>query len=179
MIQNSSAPFTDPQIRNRDEAEAAMAQATSLQLQLNAVVDLQNAKLILARQHDEEIGTLKKRIARQTERLELWARANREELGEKKSLELRQGTLGFRLGNRAVKLLEGWTDAMVLNKLRQLGKAFAGYIRNNPELNRQAILSDSRPNVALLTGKDLKRMGLEIRQEEKFFIEPKLEEVPA
>lgn len=179
MIHNSDPPFLDPLIRNRDELEAAMAQVTALQLQLNALVDLQNAKLIQARKQDEEIGALKHRLAEQAARIEVWARGNRTELGEKKSLDLRQGTIGFRLGNRAVGLLEGWTDAKVLCKLRKLGKAFAGYIRENPTLNRQTILSDSRPNVARLTEKDLKRIGLEIRQDENFFIEPKLEPVPA
>lgn len=173
-------PLLAAEIRTRDEAEAAMAIITSLQLQLNVVVDQQNAELQVARKHDADILELKDRINKYTSRLETWATANRQVFGQAKSLELRQGTIGFRLGNRAVKLLEGWDEARVLAKLRELGKKFVErYIRNNPELNKQQVLSDARPEVALLSSKDLTRLGLSIERKEKFFAEPKLEVLKA
>lgn len=175
-------------IETRDQAEAAVAQITALTLQLNDETNQQNAKLILARKHDQAIKALEERRARYEEAVEAWARRNRKSLrldgqpGEKKSIELRQGKIGFRWGPRKVSLLKGFTEEVVLARLRGLAKKakhWARYIRVAEALNRSQVLDDARPEAGLLSGKDLTRIGLEVLREESFYVEPKLEPVPA
>ena len=98
-----------------------------------------------------------------------------------KSLEMRQGVVGFRWTNRAVRLLRGVTDELVLEALRKLGKKarrWRRYIRVKEDLDRRQILADYRPEVARLADKDLERMGIELSREERFYVEPKLEKAP-
>ncbi len=165
-------------VKTRDQAEAAVALHAVLTVELNTAVNRQNAEILAARAKDKEINQLRERIGRYEQALKEWAEKHRQEFGESKSLEMRQGTLVFRLGNRVVNLLEGWSNFMALAKLRNAGKKFGEYIRVKEEIDRQRILSDSRPEVGKLKEKDLKRFGLVIEQPERFFVEPKLETPP-
>lgn len=156
-----------------------MAQFTALSLQINQEINAQNAKLILARKHDSAIRDFTERRSRYGSALEKWAIENRErEFALSSTLELRQGTLRFRMGQRAVKFLEGWTELLVLDRLRKL-KKFRPYLRITHEVNRQLLLSDTKPEAEKLKEKDLAEIGLRVAREEKFYIEPKLEAAPA
>lgn len=174
-------------IETLDQAEAAVAQITALTLQLNDETNQQNAKLVLARKHDDAIKSLEERRARYEDALETWANKNRKSLGlagepgEKKSIDLRQGTIGFRWGRPKVAFLKGFTEDVVLARLRRLArkaKHWARYIRVAETLNRSQILDDARPEAGLLSGKDLTHIGVEVTREETFYVEPKLEPVP-
>lgn len=165
-----------------------MAQLVALHIQRNQEFNEQNAKLALARQHDTKIAELEARMKRYELGLWQWAKDNRKELGlagepgEKKSLELRQGRIGFRWGPRKVWLLKGFTEEVVLGRLRGLAKKakhWARYIRTSEVLNRSQVLDDARPEAGLLSGKDLTRIGVEVTRQETFYVEPKLEPVPA
>ena len=170
----------EPVPKTRDEAEAAMGLIAALTIELNAALALQNAELIQARKRDPVITDLKDRIARHAVRLKAWATENRaglglvaEQPGDKKSLALRQGTIGWRWTNRAIKLLEGWTDALVLAKLRKLKRR--AYIRIKHEVDRQQLLKDANPDNPKLTAAELRAFGVEVKREEIFFAEPNLE----
>jgi len=174
-----------PIIITRDQGEAAMAVLVALTLQRDAEVGLQNASLVEARKHDEAIAGFSARMQRWERALEKWAHDRRKflglagEPGEKKSLELRQGTLGFRWGNRKVQLLEGFTEETVMQRLRGLvkkAKRWKVYIRVKEDLDKRQVLDDTRPEVALLSKADLTRLGLSIGRDENFYIEPKLEQ---
>lgn len=183
MVSETSSSET-LKITNRDQAEAATALLVTLQMERNHEATLQNVQMLEARKHGGIIAKLDERMSRYHVALEDWARSNREDLGltcehgQKKSIELRHGVLGFKFGNRMVKLLEGWTDALALKKLKQLaGKAeiLLSYVRVKEEINRVQILNDTKPEVARLDEKTLKRFGLCIAQEESFFIDLKIE----
>jgi phage host-nuclease inhibitor protein Gam len=157
-----------------------MALVAALTVQLQEEVSAQNGKLLLAREHDKKILDLKERISRHGSRLEGWAKANRTALfGEAQSLELRQGTIGFRLSNRGVKLLEGWTDASVIERLLKLPETFHQYVRIKRELDRQRVLADSRPEAERLSERDLAKFGVGIGRSESFFMEAKVESLQA
>jgi phage host-nuclease inhibitor protein Gam len=93
------------------------------------------------------------------------------ELFEKrKSVDWTHGTFGFRTGMPKIKTRKGFTWASVLTLVKGL---FPTYVRNVEELNKDLIIADREK---LGEGK-LKDMGVEVVQDETFFIAPKLEEI--
>lgn len=158
-----------------------MGLIAGLALQLDEAINRQNAKLVEARSHDQVIKSLRERIEKQTARLEGWAVSTRSSWGEAKTLHLRHGDIGFKWSARSVRLLKDWTEAEVLLKLKRLGKWWKKeFIRVKEELHRARILDLSRPEAVErsgLTPAALKQIGLEIAREEKFFAEPKFEDV--
>jgi phage host-nuclease inhibitor protein Gam len=164
-----------PEIKSKDEAEAAMAIIAAVVLLRDRAIHKKNRVMVLAQRRGKHIEELNQRITRQEERLKKWSKDNLAELGEKKSLELRHGVIGFRRGNRATRCLEGWTWELVLNKMRRLRKRWGSYIKTTEDVNRQQMLSDSRPECGKLSETELKRIGVEIWRDEHFFVDVKIE----
>ncbi|MDE2101093.1 MAG: host-nuclease inhibitor Gam family protein [Patescibacteria group bacterium] len=183
-IQPAEESFT---IQTRDQAEAAMSLIAVLTLQRDQEQAAKNVQLLEAGKRDARISELGKRMQRYEAALQDWATRNREALGltgkegEKKSMELRQGAIGFRWSNRSVRLLPNWDEIKALAALKKMAgfkKAFLDYIRKKEELNKLRILEDSKPEVGKLDDKTLRRFGITIGRTEVFFIEPKLEQPP-
>lgn len=141
-----------------------------------------NKIMLLARRRDERIQELNGLIAKQAERLKEWAGGERTSWAAK-SLELRHGTIGFREGKNAVKLLVEWTWERVLEALRELRKRarrkekWGVYIRVKEEINKQQIAADFQAR--RLSQKDADRFGVTMGKDEHFFCEPKIERAPA
>lgn len=103
--------------------------------------------------------------------LQLYAETNPELFDPKKSYDLVHGSIGFRTSNPAVKQLTGFTVAASL----ELAKEFAPeWIRTKEEINKELIIQERDKGDAAAV---LKRIGLKVVQEEKFFIELKEEAV--
>ena len=98
-----------------------------------------------------------------------WAARNPGEFGNRKSLPLTHGTIGWRVGNPTLKPLSGWTWDRVCEKLATT-EGWMGYVRIKSEVNKEAILTDRDA----LPETDLKKMGVQVIRNEPFFIEPKL-----
>src|SRR6266699_1678822 len=135
-------------VGTRDQAEAAMAMVAALTLQLNQETNRQNAELLLARTRDQKIKELRERLTRYEIALEDWGKKNRKEFGESKTLSLRQGQIEVRELPRSVQFLKGWTEELVLARLRL--RSLKVYIRTKETLNRQLILQDTKPEVGRL-----------------------------
>jgi phage host-nuclease inhibitor protein Gam len=102
----------------------------------------------------------------------LWAEANPDEFGPARSIEALHGAVGWRTGQPALKTLAGWTFDRVLQTLKRAGTL--AYIRVKEEVHKQNLLSDRDA----LGPEKLRQFGLRVVQEETFFVEPKLTEVP-
>jgi len=171
---NSAGPDnTALEIHTRDQAEAAGAQIATLTIQINAAVAMQNRAEFAAQKHGKAAQDLRERIARYETALRSWAEQNRALMGDKKSLELRHVEIAFKMSPPAVTLLEKWELKDVIKKLWRSRK-LKQYVRVKHELDRQRILADVRPEVGRLTMKLLKRFGLVVSKEEKFYVDPKL-----
>ncbi len=164
----------DP-IKTRDEAEASMALLTTYQVQLDSEVAAQNVELQIPRKRDLKIIELRNKISAQSARLGEWAKGDRKSWGEVKSVELRQGVVGFKVGNNRIELLRGWTWESSLEKLRK-AKKFLAYVRTSYEVDRAKILSAARDEI--LKPAALKRFGMEITRSESFYVVPKVEAAP-
>jgi phage host-nuclease inhibitor protein Gam len=178
-----------PPITSRDMAEAAMAQIAGLTIQLDEAVALQKNEILKARAKDKEIQELGDRITKHTKRLEAWSQVDRKDWGEAKSLDLRQGSIGFKYSNRHIELLAEWTELKVISRLKALGEAipaFRQYIRIKEELHKVCILDNSRPEIVenpktpkeeRLTPSMLRRFGVEVKRDERFYAEPRFDVV--
>jgi phage host-nuclease inhibitor protein Gam len=71
-----------------------------------------------------------------------------------------------------LKTLPGWTFDRVLQTLKTAGAL--DYIRVKEEVHKQNLLSDRES----IGPERLREIGLRVVQEETFFVEPKLTEVP-
>ncbi len=80
------------------------------------------------------------------------------------------GTLGFRTGTPALKLLSrAWNWQKVLEACQFILPAF---IRNKPEIDKEQIIAQRDELREFLP-----KVGLKVDQGESFFVEPKLTEV--
>ena len=175
------AADVDFHIASRDQAEAAGAQIVALTLQIDGVKSKQNRAEFAAQKHAKAVQGLFDRIARYKTALQAWANNNRDELlKESKSIEMRHVTLSFRRSPPFVRLLPNWEIKAVIQRLFKSAR-LRQYVRVKHELDRQRLLADSRSPAppAVLAKENLERFGLEITQEENFFVEPKLTSLKA
>jgi hypothetical protein len=102
--------------------------------------------------------------------LEMWAEKNAAEFGDKRSLMMTHGIIGFRKGPRTVKARSGLTWEKVVLRLESV---FDGiYVRLTPSVDKETILKDEAEG-KLPTDK-LQEMGVRIVQEDNFYADPKL-----
>ncbi|MBR2266460.1 MAG: host-nuclease inhibitor Gam family protein, partial [Paludibacteraceae bacterium] len=119
--------------------------------------------------------------------LQAYAVENKPELfTKKKSLDMAHGTIGFRTGTPKLKTLKGFTWASAL----QLAKKFLPftYIRQTEEIAKDKLLADrDLKEVAVYdtpTGdprevtmrEAMAACGIQVTQDETFYVEPKKEE---
>ena len=115
-----------------------------------------------------ELATLDEAITTRSQTIATWCEAHQAELFAKsKSMALGPATVGYRTSPPAIKPLAKWTFARVLETLRQspLGRAF---IRTKDEVDRAGLLG------ANLAPDEYAALGVQIVQEEEFFISPHL-----
>lgn len=150
-----------------DDAEAAMRKLAIVccdQRETQAGLD---RDLVEARSRFEP--ALKRLAAERAEletQLERFAEANRQEIfGGRQSVELRHGTMSYRLGQPALKLLRGWNWDKITMWLLQHS---ARYVRTTYAAQKEALLAD-RDNLAL------EEMGLRVVQTERFEATPRQE----
>lgn len=84
-------------------------------------------------------------------------------------MESAHGVFGFRIGTPKLKNLKGFTWAAVTNLCKEY---LPSYIRTSEELDKQGLLADrDNEDVAGMFPK----IGVQVVQEESFFVEPKKE----
>jgi phage host-nuclease inhibitor protein Gam len=126
--------------------------------------------------HQPVLAQIAKQIEEKTALLESWASANPAEFPKhRKSIDLLHGTLGFRTGMPKLKTLAKWTWDRVLEKLREL--SLAAFIRTKDEVNKEAVIA--AVGEGRLLPEDARQLGVQVVQDETFFVEPRIEELPA
>ena len=168
-----------------DVAFATFAKADASINKIQAEIELQCAKIREKRQADLTRLTAERDAAFET--LQSFATENQTELfAKKKSLEMAHGVIGFRTGTPKLKTLKGFTWASAL----QLAKKFLPftYIRQTEEIAKDKLLADrDLKEVAVYdtpTGdprevtmrEAMAACGIQVTQDETFYVEPKKEE---
>lgn len=166
-----------------DVAFATFAKADASINKIQAEIELQCAKIREKRQADLTRLTAERDAAFET--LQSFATENQTELfAKKKSLEMAHGVIGFRTGTPKLKTLKGFTWASAL----ELVKTFLpSYLRQNEEIAKDRLLADRDLDEVGVTeecflnrmpmSQAMAKCGIQVVQDETFFVEPKNEEV--
>ena len=162
-----------PILKTRAAAEAVINETVALQISRESLVAERDAKILAIQEaHGPEIDAHAEQIESNLALLEQWALANRAEFSEAQSIAINGHRIGFRLGNPAVK------PAGKLKFLAKGGELVRKYIRVKQELNKEAILETGRltdsgdATTRELAETELSAIGVEIVQEETFYLDP-------
>lgn len=119
-----------------------------------------------------ELEAAQAEIDQRVTAVQAWAEAHPEEFAKRKSIEFTHGTVGFRIGTPKLALLSrAWTWEKCLLQVRTLLPAF---IRDTPSIDKEAILAQRDEEIVQFA---IRGCGLKVTQDEKFFVEPVLDEV--
>jgi phage host-nuclease inhibitor protein Gam len=165
-----------PVILTRQEMERAMGEVREYIIEKTKLAANRDAKVTaIDDEFNPKIAAIDVKLKATAEALELWSDENPAEFGERKSIELLHGKLGYRIGQWKTETLKGWTWEKALKKAQELKGKFTDYIRTKHEINRDQLIIDR----SKLTAEDREKIGVRIFQEEAFFIEPNVTEVEA
>ena len=152
-----------------DAAFSAYAKADAQYVKITAEIELQCAKI--REKFADRLASLDEERTRNFDVLQSFATENQAELFvKKKSLDMAQGTIGFRTGTPKLKTLKGFTWASAL----QLVKEFLPtYVRTSDEIAKDKLLADRDEDGMR---EQMAKCGIQSVQEETFFVEPKKED---
>lgn len=154
----------------REAAEDAFARYNDTVNRLEELQAKMNTEVTGIRErYDKPIGDLQQKRDDCFEVLQVYAQENPELFDKKKSVEWTHGVFGFRTGTPKLKTLKGFTWSSVLSVIKSL-KPF--YVRTVEEVNKELLLAD-REKLA----DSMKNLGVEVVQEETFYVQPDLKQV--
>jgi phage host-nuclease inhibitor protein Gam len=160
----------------RARAEELLGELATLKLQEREEKNALDRDLTAAREaYEAPLLRLAKQIEEKTTILESWAAANPEEFPKnRKSIEMIHGILGYRTGTPKLKTLPKWTWDRVLEKLREMLPEF---VRTKEEVNKEGLIA--AVGEGRLDPTEARQLGVQVVQDEAFFVEPRLSEQPA
>lgn len=123
--------------------------------------------------HSADLDTLERELADKRARVHLWAEDNRDSFRGKKSIECHHGIIGFRSGPPKLEKIKADTSwELIAQKMRRFtwGAAYLRSPEPQPEVNKEALLADRHK----LDTDKLKKVGLRIAQDERFYIAPRV-----
>ena len=145
---------------------------------IQADVELQCARI--REKWQERLTSLMEERSESFDVLAGYAAEHPELFTRRKSLEMVHGTIGFRTGTPKLKTLKGFTWASALELVKRI---LPGYIRDrDPEIAKDKLLADRELDSIVLNTATrdvvsmqdaLKGCGLQVVQEETFYVEAK------
>lgn len=152
-----------------DEAFASYSMAEAQAAKITADIELQCAKI--REKYADKLTALEEQKTTAFDTLQAYASENKGDLfTKKKSLDMVHGTIGFRTGTPKLKTLKGFTWASALQLVREF---LPSYIRTTEEITKDKLLADR--DVEGMCD-NMSRCGIQVVQDETFFVEPKKEE---
>ncbi len=171
---------TVPVPKNLSQAEATLGiLAHKSHLLKTKRGEMESALEDVRKKYQPKLDELTQDIEANKIALEQWSEGVRGEWGEKKSLELVHGTIGFRTGQRQLVPLAKMNWLKVLQNL--IAKKFRKYVRTKLDVDRAKILKDSQEtdheeggiSEPVLSKEVLSELGLKVVQEESFYVDLK------
>ena len=160
-------------IESREDREKARGEFAQARLALEGARLEKEARLKEAREEFEAVEpALKAAVEAPFKQLELWARIHPEAFDGRKSLELVQGTIGFRTGQPRVVLPRGCDEAQLCAELQ--GDGLGRFVRMVPTLDREELLRCARsdaPEDSAWPERLSKGYGIRVSQAERFYAE--------
>lgn len=166
-----------PMIKSREEAETVMNELASAANNQRSFLALRDEEILSVNSKFEaDLAECAQILKDRTDALRAWAECNPDAFPKgRKSLELLSGTLGFRTGMPKLAVLSrafNWERVLDLVKSAVAWKRF---VRTKEELDKEGIIAAAAAAADKAQFADeLKRVGLQVKQDDTFFIEPKL-----
>lgn len=156
---------------NREAAEEAFARYNNCVSRLEVQQGKMNSELTAVKEkYESNISKLQDEKDEAFEMLQAFAESNPDLFQDKKSIDFTHGTIGFRTGTPKLVTRKGFTWPAVLQLVKgKIGK----YIRSKEELDKELLLADRKT----LGEATLKELGMEVKQDETFYVAPNLEQV--
>lgn len=150
-----------------EEAMNSYATAHAKHESITTKMDVQIAKI--REKFQSELNDLAETQESNYEVVQTYCEENPELFAKKKSMDTVNGTVGFRSGTPKIKLLKGYTWAVVMKLLKS---TLPTYVRTVEEPNKEKLLADrNAPEVAA----QFKEVGIMVDSDERFYIELKKE----
>lgn len=152
-----------------DEAFATYAKSDAQLQKINADIELQCAKY--REKYADKIATLSEERDKAFDTLQAFATENQAELfTKKKSLDMAHGVIGFRTGTPKLKTLKGFTWASALELVKEF---LPDYVRQTWDIAKDKLLADRDAEEMLSR---MAKCGMQVVQDEAFYVEPKKED---
>lgn len=169
MAREKKTVVTEVTREQMEEAFAEYAKADARAQKIIANMDVQFTRI--REKHQDELAALQACKSECFEVMQTFAMENKDELfSRKKSMETTHGVLGFRTGTPKLKTLKGFTWKAVTTLLQEF---MPDYVRTVTEPAKDKLLADreAEPARSLFA-----KVGIQVVQDESFYVEPKKEE---
>lgn len=156
---------------SREQAEQAFAEFAAADAKVNNLTSKMDIEMTRIREkYADQLAEQNARKDTAFDIIQAYALENKDELfSKKKSIESAHGVFGFRTGTPALKTLKGFTWKAVLVLVKD---KMPSYVRITEEVDKASLLNDrGKEKVATMYPK----IGVQVVQEESFFVEPKKE----
>lgn len=160
--------------KEADKVMAAYAMADARRSEINALIDEQFTKI--REKYAEELEQNKEVLEVNFQKMQMYAETRPELFKAKKSYDTTHGTIGFRTGTPKLKAKKGFTLASVLMLLKSKGKKATMYIRTKEEIARDVLIANRKDAQCKVL---LEEVGLDVIQDDTFYIDLKKEEAEA
>lgn len=151
-----------------ESCEDAFAQYNRCVSDLQVIEGKMNAEITAIKEkYESRINKLQEVKDENFEVMQAWAENNPDQFESKKSIDFTHGTIGFRTGMPKLSLRKGYTWSSVLDIVKDKVKNF---VRTKEEVDKDGLLAARETT-------DLKSLGLEVKQDETFYVQPALEVV--
>lgn len=152
-----------------EQAMASFAMAEARKAKIKAEIDIQFTKI--RDEYAAEQAELDEIINLSFDKLQVFATENPNLFKKKKRIDTAHGVFGYRTGQPKAKTLKGFTWAAVASVLQRMAP---DYIRTSIEADKQKLIDDREK-----IGDKMADYGVEIVQDETFYVERKTEETTA
>lgn len=153
-----------------EDAEKVFAEYATADAQEKKILSEMDVAITKIREKQQDrLTSLKETKDNLFDKLQHFAQTNPDLFAKKRSIELVHGIVGFRTGTPKLKTKKGYTWAAVLTLLKEYLPA---YVRTTEEPAKDKLLAD-REQEEIATSLD--KVGIEVTQDESFYVEPKKE----
>lgn len=156
---------------SREQFENAFAEYAAADARFQQVTAKMDVDITRIREkYQDQLAQLQDQKDKAFETMQVFALENKDEVfAKRKSIETVHGLAGFRTGTPKLKTLKGFTWGAVTNLLKEF---LPGYVRISEEPAKDKLLAD-RDNEEVAA--QFQRVGIEVVQDETFFVEPRKE----
>jgi phage host-nuclease inhibitor protein Gam len=150
----------------REEAEKMVREITTAKLRERSLkADMDSEITAIKKRFESRLADVDEQIQPRMAAINAWATAHQADFGNRKSLDMTHGVIGWRVTPPTLKPINGFTWPAVLNRLRDLNRF--EFIRVKEDVNKEAMLGARE-------SENLKKLYVQVVQDDEFYVDPKL-----